>query len=447
MAAYFVALSLGFFSDDYLIFWLIEFEGIEAIGDNFNDDFFIPLSHLFSYVTYSISSNPIIHHTIQLLLHAACAWQLYLLILALFPNHDKRYWLAVITSLIFLLHPYQTEAVVWVSARSYLLCFLFAIMAIRKLVQAQVGCKKSLLLVGIYLAISIHFKEMGYAFGLISIAYVLMYRIDKKLYGLGLLATLTVCLVLRFIVLGNLVGGYGSDTHIIDFSNALTNMGAYGLKLSGFFRYQSELLGLSLQSNIIISCLIVLISAVIVFIRVRKNKALFQHLIFWTICFTALLIPILSLEITSLNSMESDRYSYCVMAVVAFGLAWLLSSNIPALSYTITISILLMLTLLVQQNMLKWHQANLQKAQFDSYWIQSGFTKGHLLIEGVPDNLDGVYMYRNGLREQLQIEGLINHKFDVCIITDAQKNVDCKGYYIRKIVVQKLDQGYSVTEQ
>lgn len=114
--------------DDSLL--IVENPNVHAISTqtvrniflSYDPELYIPLTLLSYQIEHAIAGlNPSVFHFTNLILHILSAllvvWLLFLIL--------KRGWLAIVLGAIFLLHPLNTEAVVWASARKDVLSTLF----------------------------------------------------------------------------------------------------------------------------------------------------------------------------------------------------------------------------------------------------------------------------------------------------------------------------------
>ena len=95
--------------------------------ENFEDlSIYRPLATLTFALTDGLGGSdcPGCHRTVNLLLHFACAWMVFLLGAALF----RRESVALVAALVFAVHPIHTEAVVGIVSRAELLAALFVLL-------------------------------------------------------------------------------------------------------------------------------------------------------------------------------------------------------------------------------------------------------------------------------------------------------------------------------
>jgi len=103
-------------------------------------EYFRPLV-VISYTVNAMfaGTNPAGFHTVNIVIHLLNSLLVYYLALSLFQGNEHKDRIALIASLIFLLNPLNTEAVVWISARPDLLCTSFALLTLILLVKLKEG--------------------------------------------------------------------------------------------------------------------------------------------------------------------------------------------------------------------------------------------------------------------------------------------------------------------
>lgn len=102
-------------------------KNIWTIFTTYDPELYIPITFLSFQFNYLISGlNAWSYHAMNIVLHGLCAW-CTLLVAEKFTASRRAGFLA---SLIVLVHPLQTEAVVWVAGRKDLLAALFALLSV-----------------------------------------------------------------------------------------------------------------------------------------------------------------------------------------------------------------------------------------------------------------------------------------------------------------------------
>ena len=125
-------------------------------------DFYRPNRQLLFALTYTLSGgqSTILFHLVSILLHALNACLLFLILLKLRQNRHVSF----VTSLLFLIHPLQTEAVAYISGLGDPLGFFFLLLALQQYLnlisnKGSTHRPKQLLLSVLYFALALFSKE------------------------------------------------------------------------------------------------------------------------------------------------------------------------------------------------------------------------------------------------------------------------------------------------
>ena len=395
---YIQAFSIGFLSDDYGFLWQAKEYGWSAFDHNFNDPFYIPFSHVIAMSLYSlVGDNALIFHVLQLLTHVLIGWQLYLFLKEYLKTSNGFVKIAFLSGLFFLIFPYQTEAVLWLSSKSYGYSLFFGLLCIRYFFKYYDSKKNThLLLSSMFLICSITTKEFGYM--LPPIIALLLWNKGKLtfkalpifIFILIIISSITI----RWIVLSDWIGGYGSVTHI-NLSVITWHYLAYVIKFFTHIRYSDD-------SMIFFYCMLALtlvsfgtlLLSMIKEQKVRKNGCVTMAL------FMISLLPVISLEISSLHSIESDRYSYWASIIVCTSLVVAIHQLPKKITTTLSIIwgiIFISLTYVTAQN---WNKANQVKENYLTHLEL--LPENNLLLINTPDNFNGAYILRNGVNDYLK---------------------------------------------
>lgn len=208
-AVYFTSFFNGFIADDngqildnalvhsignfFTFFSSGSFSGGNSAGIYYKPIFSIVLSSIYSF----FGPIPFFFHFVQLLIHIANASLVYIL----FSKVLKKYY-AFFLTLVFLIHPINSEAVVYISATQEVLFFFFGIIAL------ILSTKKNLkffdtILAHVLLLFSLLSKETGVLFVLMCTIYILVF--NRKNFYIYVASSVIVGLIysfLRFIVAG-----------------------------------------------------------------------------------------------------------------------------------------------------------------------------------------------------------------------------------------------------
>jgi tetratricopeptide (TPR) repeat protein len=147
LIVYGTSLSYGFvrWDDGILIYENAAVRGItlqnlKTIFTTYDPELYIPLTLLSYQVDYMIGGiNPAIYHFHNLFLHLVNSLLVSWLLLCLL----RKKWMALFLGLLFAVHPLNTEAVIWASARKDLLSIAFFLLSIISYITwRQNGSKK-----------------------------------------------------------------------------------------------------------------------------------------------------------------------------------------------------------------------------------------------------------------------------------------------------------------
>ncbi|HJZ05172.1 hypothetical protein A2634_00200 [Candidatus Amesbacteria bacterium RIFCSPHIGHO2_01_FULL_48_32] len=126
------------------------------------------------YAAFGLS--PWAFHLVQVVLHATNAYLAYRILRHYFP--DWALWLA----LIFLVHPINTEAVAYIANLQDILFVMFGLISVNLYLGREFIKPGRWVAIGLTLLLSLFSKETGLLFGLLAIAYSLIYA-RKQLSG------------------------------------------------------------------------------------------------------------------------------------------------------------------------------------------------------------------------------------------------------------------------
>jgi len=408
--------NCGFFSDDYL--WLRRFSemGFSGLLNNYNDSFFLPFTFLFQQLEYEVFGEFYIAYKIVnfILIFSIYViyFKLFKAVLITFTRLENVKQLVYLSSLIFLLLPYQTEVVNWYSSQSYLLSTLFFLISIyhyqNKLFSSRWKGKIASLF---FFLLSIMSKEVGIVY--IPIIFILSICVFKERlinafsYLFFLLLILLLYFSLKVVVIGDFIGGYGNSIHLnLDLNLIIFNQIAYYLKFFLMYRYFDFRLALFL---IIIS----LIYFVFRIIRDKRNRFYdLKFLILLNFIFCISTLPVINLETSFLGSIQSDRYGFLPSLFSSVIFAFLILGVTIKDRKILVLPIIFSLSYFLVLTNLKWDKASEIRNVFSSFFKSQKGEK--TLILNIPDNYEGVYLFRNGFYEL--IKGL-KHKDQIKVVS------------------------------
>lgn len=389
---YFKCFSVGLLSDDYGYFAGVSNDGWSSIGKNFNDPFFLPLSHIIQLIIYQLFGvNTIVFHGLQLFFHILCGWQLFLLLKEI--ESSKNLFFAFCCGVFFLVSPYSTETVIWLASKGYVFSLFFGLLALRYYY------KDNLIPCCLCIVASIFCKEMGYVIPLVilTIDYS-THKISlfKKRFIL-LFSIVIGCLLIRFLTLNTIVGGYGEGIHLrADLLTVPKTLGAYLLKYCFFYRYTEHIF-----SSILILLFLLFIS--VPFIRKTISEKNYVPYVLISTLFIVTLLPVINLEITSLFSIQSDRYGYFNVVVWAIAIAAIVCSWSGLKRYILFILLAALFVTTTYSDSKKWEKASDICSNYLEELTNQVIENKNVLLINVPDNYKGVYVLRKGIDQYLSL--------------------------------------------
>lgn len=393
IACYLPFANIGFLSDDFTFLQHYQSEGWGMISSNFYDAFFIPVTHIIQLILLDVfNQNALLIHITQIILHFYIAVLIYRIAL---ENLNFKPYSAILSSIFFILIPYQSEAIFWFSSIGYQCCLMLTLVAIRSYFKNQIVSYC------LFFILSIHCKEIGYTTPIFI--YALSYFTKQKKKNLYLLYSFLIVilsLISRYLVLGELVGGYGEITHLnFQLTSVLKVIGGYFIKFFSFSRYATS------SGFLITQCLLIISILTPIIIHLIKNQK-FNKVGLWLFIFSICILPVINLEITSINMIQSDRYGYfaSVPIVLFFGSAVsFLKNKMKILVTAFSISMFFFMAILNNQ---KWIGASLLAENYLSELSKVLSNEKKVFLLNVPDNFNGVYVLRNGVRDYLSMKNI-----------------------------------------
>ena len=177
--------------------------GIEGV--NLLDVYYKPIPFTIYTIVHSVfGANPFLFHLPQVLLHMANTFLIFLL----FSSFFKRP-LAFFLAVVFLVHPLNSESVVYIANLQDTLFLFFGLASTYLIVRSRdtVLSNKNHFLISFLLLLSIMSKETGILFFFIVPAYTLFFAFRHfKRIILAIASSLAVYILFRFLSLNNEAG-------------------------------------------------------------------------------------------------------------------------------------------------------------------------------------------------------------------------------------------------
>ena len=406
-------LNLGFFSDDFLGIARYNKMGLGGLSNNYDNPFYMPFSFIFQALELSFFKSYLAIKIINLLLFLSTSFLLYMIttrILVISGNPKNKVSTTLIVTLLFLCSPYQTEAVNWFSSQAYLLSTFFAMLALHQLIKDTLKTNTAFYLYLLFFFFALLNKEISLI--LPFIAFFLRslqsnnQKVNLRLFILGNLIVLLVYFTLRYLYLGAFIGGYGIEAHT-NLSPQILTYGiiAYLAKFFLYYRYLPQELRLAIPIIIFLISFVIAILHYTRFGALTKNRG--KLILVLLSIFIISLLPVLNLETSFLGNIQSDRYGYFPSIFFALFIGASLRPIWPKLFFLTGITIVGLSSYLTIQTNTHWVEAKNIRDVFLSEITQLDDQKELILIN-LPDNYEGVYLFRHGF-EQCINESLFNN--------------------------------------
>jgi len=317
--------------------------------------------------------------------------------------------IAFLGVLCFLLHPYQSEVLVWRACLNYLLVTTFILLYLSHFWHyLQTKKNTHLFYLQSFFIAALFTFELALILPFLTIVYyIIWYWYTHNLQGLRL-SILKISLpqffltglyfVLNKLVVGNWIGHYGAETHL---SFSLSDMSGtllqYIAKYSFFVRsyphaYKQTIFtfcsqyGLSILGIFLVGCLLYLTLKK----AIPKNKIAIGGML--GLGFLLALLPVLNLFFYWVLFVENDRYGY-LASLFGMTLLVFLIFNLPKVIQIFLITTYLgasiFLTIQTNQN---WKvSTEVFYSLLDNYRWQDA---ENVVILNVPDNYKGAYLFR-----------------------------------------------------
>jgi len=433
--AYFNTINSFFLSDDFVLISAISKNGPFAVWTHSPWSFFRPLISLSLFIDYKLwELNPIGYHFTNILIHSLNSFFVFLISFLLVNKiqlFKKRIWgLPLFSGFIFLILPCHTEAVAWISGRTDVIATFFYLSSFCTYLFYKQNSKISYLLISILLFVCALFsKESVITYPFVILSYeIYSYTIEQdnsRKFVHALYLPLIYCILLglylsvRCAAIGAIIGGHGSNVHLyFDFSQMFRNSILYSAR--------TFLPPMSIEIMAILFLIgMAVILIVTVFIVWSKSKALVSKiasrmpkiLYFLLIAFVISLLPVINLGISIINT-QSERFIYLPSVFSSIFLIFLLNFIINNKKYFVISFVCLLLFFgnsLYRSNEI-WRKAGeISKSILGS--LKTLGKANRLFIVNLPDNINGAYIYRNGIRNAICLFGNTNQFKNIIIIS------------------------------
>ena len=367
--------------------------------------------HFFFYSFYSlfhIQSIP--WFLLFCSLNALNGYLLWLLLRRLFERWSIRAspLMMVLISVLFLIHPYQVEPVVWKVCLHYLLsltCILGILLSIIKGIANH--SRKWYVLAIVLYALSLFLLELSYVTPLVITIFLLIDHAAlqqkkewRSILGLsgGMWGMLIMALLINRWTLGAWVGHYGAATHLhIDIlgmiSTELKYLAKHLMDARYFsFEWKNILFDKILATPEVVFFAMTGLMACMAWylIRFKRLKGSVHILFFGCMASALYVLPIANLYFFHLHVGTNDRFSYVPLTFLLLALGAVLSRS-PRWLWMPLLTLLILINIYLQEKTITYWKDSTQVL----HQLRDTFRwhdKSHVFILNSPDNLNGIVM-------------------------------------------------------
>ncbi|RAQ49022.1 hypothetical protein B9S53_01160 [Arthrospira sp. O9.13F] len=436
-----------FLSDDFNWIYQIKTRGVFGVWTTPPDVFFRPLISLTLFADYQLwELNPLGYHLTNLFFHGLNAFLVYAMSRLLFRGADLAGKLINIFSLvsgfIFIILHSHVEAVTWISARSDLVATCFGLAAFFGYLKYKETDNNRLFFISyILFFLGLLSKESVIIYPGLVLLYELYNYLNKNNYinllkilylPLMYASVLPIYLGLRYLGIRQFLGGYGSGVHT-NFNLDIIQRGlASSLRIIipplPNIPEENWVIFFAIFMTIICTFVVVCLCRQGVYILIAKLAILLLGL------FGTSLLPVINIRI-SLSNTEGERLLYLPSAFLVILLVLVIGVSLARFRVLLAIQFMIISIILsyylysFNQN---WNLAgNIAKQVIES--IDQEIQGRRMFLINIPDNLNGVYIYRNGLYAagqlfaESEIELLNNATFNNLINPSNALNINRIG--------------------
>jgi hypothetical protein len=368
--------------------------------------------------------------------------------------------------LFFLLSPYQAEVMVWRASFHYLLAFAMMLSIVHWSLKYLENPLPKYAFYATFLYILSVFSLEFFLFTPFVVLILLVFLWINVPHSFDFKKTFTrfVGIPLSIIALyfvfyrathDRWVAHYGVENHVkIVSPEAFATYGKYVVKYLGFLRhfkhttketifnyFNTPLISSSLAMTSWVILSLVLITAVVGLVFLKKMTAR-NKLIFLNFgLFSLLLAPVMTLYFSYVLLTENDRYGYMASAFLFMGFSLFLSRLPKWFYYGISLVFLSISSiLLIKTNRIWWKSEKVfSTINKDFHWHDAD----EILILNAPDNYSGMPMYRiwnenSGIKEAVEAHQRLKIKARMIDVAQYNLTTPSDGAHVRVDSVNQI---------
>jgi hypothetical protein len=368
--------------------------------------------HFFTFVLYHyFGFNVWLWTAVFTFLHALNAFLIgKLASVVLIENHnsDKRQILfaSIGATFLFLLNPYQTEAVAWGPTIHYLLsCGLLLGALLFFADYTKTGALQSFIATLVLFMLALFTLEIALIFPGIAALWLCYKKVSpfsRKFLGIcfSFFILIAVFFLMNRLLLGKWIGHYGAETHLqislAQLGNAWSKYLAKYLLLMQFFSLGDikNIVYKTLDTTFAgwVSFFAVIISILSFIFLSGRNNAKPRAWVMFLLMFFIAVVPVFNLYFPSWINIQGDRLGYFASAFFSLFFIFFIMNLKRPVNYIIFSIALCFHIYFLWQNIQSWRSAAIISQSLEEKF--KWFDAPHVYILNMPDNFNGANMYR-----------------------------------------------------
>ena len=426
---YYPSWNAGFVTDFTGLLARLEDQSAWGILNCFGFPALEQVLNAFLYLFYKLfGTSPLPWYLIHTSFHILNAYLCYQLVkqLILFSRFSTAHvdQIALMSALLFLFSPYQSEVITWRVCFNFLISTALITGSLLFLIRWLMHKKRQDFwkLQWCFLICLFTF-ELGLMIPFMGLAIYLLFAFPSPKAGkvfIPQFILLGIYFLLNRLILGQWIGHYGAETHLrFPLKELMGNFFNYSIKLLGFVRYYEHpwkeyifgLVDKSLYFYAVLSLIIVGFFTLIYLVKKGYIKP--KLLMAFGVLYFLALAPILNLHFNYLLFIENDRYNY-LASVFFFPFLVLLIHLLPRLLFwTVSVLFLSCSIYFVHLTNQQWKASTeIYNNLLDTFDAEDAPA---VLLLNLPDNMNGAVMFRDYSRQNRAFKDALYHlKGKVC---------------------------------
>lgn len=314
--------------------WEIKMEGLSGYWKSYGFENFYYGHYVIVAILYGLFGlQPLGWFLFFMGMHALNSTLIFMVCKSLFANATTKSEagaMALISSLLFLLSPYQSENIIWAATSHYCITLFILLLSVHWLLKVMEGYKPfSSIVLHVLFAFALITLEISFLFPIVMFFVYVLWILFKKNklsyrdYGLKILLpqfllVLVYCAFHKYLFHTWIPHDRASQDTVFSISHAITTLSQQVVKLFGFVHFldfaKREGVYLSLLHWKKVLVLMVLLIALISFFLYRRQKEKCYIALFFIVAALLMYAPFMRLYFMYIARIENDRYNYFASA-------------------------------------------------------------------------------------------------------------------------------------